>query len=178
MFARNATLPDAIAIEQLIQIHVGDGTLLGRSLAEICENIRDFVVIEARRRSRRLRRAAPLRYALGRSSLHHHRQERERKGRGAHPDRRFACRSGAAERYMRMLVYPHSGVLRQDGVHRRGEGIAARQDVQRLSALPAAACLRRDCDVHGRAAGEDGTRHFASRGAVLHAARTDELVRR
>src|ERR1700757_3334513 len=46
MFARNATLPDAIAIEQLIQIHVGDGTLLGRSLSEICENIRDFVVIE------------------------------------------------------------------------------------------------------------------------------------
>ena len=46
MFARNATLPDAMAIEQLIQRHVGDGTLLGRSLAEICENIRDFVVIE------------------------------------------------------------------------------------------------------------------------------------
>src|SRR5664279_2916899 len=46
MFARNATLPDAIAIEQLIQIHVGDGTLLGRSLGEICENIRDFVVVD------------------------------------------------------------------------------------------------------------------------------------
>ena len=46
MLARNATLPDAIAIEQLIQTHVGDGTLLGRTLAEICENIRDFVVIE------------------------------------------------------------------------------------------------------------------------------------
>ena len=29
MFARNATLPDAIAIEQLIHIHVGDGTLVG-----------------------------------------------------------------------------------------------------------------------------------------------------
>ena len=46
MFARNATLPDAIAIDQLIQVHVGDGTLLGRTLAEICENIRDFVVVE------------------------------------------------------------------------------------------------------------------------------------
>src|ERR1700758_4566282 len=46
MLARNATLPDAMAIEELIRIHVGDGTLLGRSLAEICENIRDFVVIE------------------------------------------------------------------------------------------------------------------------------------
>lgn len=46
MLARNATLPDAMAIEELIRVHVGDGTLLGRSLAEICENIRDFVVIE------------------------------------------------------------------------------------------------------------------------------------
>ena len=46
MFARNATLPDAFAIEHLIRVHVGDGTLLSRSLAEICENIRDFVVIE------------------------------------------------------------------------------------------------------------------------------------
>ena len=46
MHARNATLPDAFAIEQLIQVHVADGTLLPRSLAEICENIRDFVVVE------------------------------------------------------------------------------------------------------------------------------------
>ena len=46
MHARNATLPDAFAIEQLIHVHVADGTLLPRSLAEICENIRDFVVVE------------------------------------------------------------------------------------------------------------------------------------
>ena len=46
MYARNAKLPDAFAIEQLIQIHVADGTLLPRSLSEICENIRDFVVVE------------------------------------------------------------------------------------------------------------------------------------
>ena len=32
MRARNAKLPDALAIEQLIQVHVGDGTLLPRSL--------------------------------------------------------------------------------------------------------------------------------------------------
>jgi len=46
MRARNAKLPDAIAIEQLIQVHVGDGTLLPRSLRDICENIRDFIVVE------------------------------------------------------------------------------------------------------------------------------------
>jgi len=46
MHARNAKLPDAFGIEQLIHVHVADGTLLPRSLAEICENIRDFVVVE------------------------------------------------------------------------------------------------------------------------------------
>ena len=48
MFARKAILPDATAIESLISVHVGDGTLLPRTLAEICENVRDFVVIEHR----------------------------------------------------------------------------------------------------------------------------------
>lgn len=46
MRARSAKLPDAFAIEQLISVHVEDGTLLGRSLADICENIRDFIVVE------------------------------------------------------------------------------------------------------------------------------------
>ena len=46
MQARNATLPDAFTIEALIAAQVHDGTLLPRSIAEICENIRDFVVIE------------------------------------------------------------------------------------------------------------------------------------
>jgi amino-acid N-acetyltransferase len=46
MRARSAKLPDAFAIEHLIQVHVGDGTLLPRSLSEICENIRDFIVVE------------------------------------------------------------------------------------------------------------------------------------
>ncbi len=46
MRARSAKLPDALAIEELIQVHVGDGTLLPRSLRDICENIRDFIVVE------------------------------------------------------------------------------------------------------------------------------------
>src|SRR5262249_8417936 len=46
MQARNATLPDAFAIEALISAQVHDGTLLPRSIAEICENIRDFMVVE------------------------------------------------------------------------------------------------------------------------------------
>jgi amino-acid N-acetyltransferase len=46
MFARKAILPDAATIEALIDVHVQHGDLLPRRLAEICENIRDFVVIE------------------------------------------------------------------------------------------------------------------------------------
>ena len=46
MLARNAILPDAFVIEHLVEVHVPDGTLLPRSLSEICENIRDFIVIE------------------------------------------------------------------------------------------------------------------------------------
>jgi amino-acid N-acetyltransferase len=43
---REAILPDAEQIHELISAYSGDGTLLPRSLAEICENVRDFVVLE------------------------------------------------------------------------------------------------------------------------------------
>jgi amino-acid N-acetyltransferase len=46
MHTRKAILPDAEHIHDLIAAYSGDGTLLPRSLAEICENVRDFVVLE------------------------------------------------------------------------------------------------------------------------------------
>ena len=46
MRTRSAVLPDADAIHELIATYSGDGTLLPRTLSEICENIRDFVVVE------------------------------------------------------------------------------------------------------------------------------------
>ena len=46
MRTRRAILPDAEQIHDLIASYSGDGTLLPRSLAEICENVRDFVVLE------------------------------------------------------------------------------------------------------------------------------------
>ena len=46
MRTRDAVLPDAEKIHALISAYSGDGTLLPRSLAEICENVRDFVVLE------------------------------------------------------------------------------------------------------------------------------------
>ncbi|HWR13730.1 MAG TPA: N-acetyltransferase [Terriglobales bacterium] len=50
MRTRKAVLPDAPAIFKLISQYTGDGTLLPRSLQEICENVRDFTVVEYRGR--------------------------------------------------------------------------------------------------------------------------------
>jgi amino-acid N-acetyltransferase len=46
MRTREAILPEAQQIHNLIDAYSGDGTLLPRPLAEICENVRDFVVLE------------------------------------------------------------------------------------------------------------------------------------
>src|ERR1700731_2842894 len=46
MRTRKAILPDAQQIHELIAAYSGDGTLLPRTLPEICENVRDFVVLE------------------------------------------------------------------------------------------------------------------------------------
>src|SRR5215471_6819515 len=46
MRTREAVLSDAERIYQLISNYSGDGTLLPRSFAEICENVRDFIVLE------------------------------------------------------------------------------------------------------------------------------------
>ena len=49
MRTREAILPDAERIHELISAYSGDGTLLPRSFAELCENVRDFVVLEDHR---------------------------------------------------------------------------------------------------------------------------------
>ncbi len=46
VFIRAAKLPDAANIFQLVSSLSHDGTLLPRSYAEICENVRDFAVAE------------------------------------------------------------------------------------------------------------------------------------
>jgi amino-acid N-acetyltransferase len=43
---RKAFLPDASAIHSLIEVYSGQNILLPRSMAEICENVRDFTVVE------------------------------------------------------------------------------------------------------------------------------------
>lgn len=44
---RKAKLPDAVNIFELVNSLSSDGTLLRRSYAEICENVRDFTVAES-----------------------------------------------------------------------------------------------------------------------------------
>jgi len=44
---RKAKLPDAVNIFELVNSLSGDGTLLRRSYAEICENVRDFTVAKS-----------------------------------------------------------------------------------------------------------------------------------
>ena len=46
MHTREALLPDSARIHQLISAYANDGTLLARTLAEISENVRDFMVLE------------------------------------------------------------------------------------------------------------------------------------
>jgi len=46
MRPRKARLPDARYIHDLIAAYSGDGTVLPRTMAEICENVRDFTVLE------------------------------------------------------------------------------------------------------------------------------------
>ena len=46
MHTRNAILPDVEHIHGIIGPYAQSGTLLPRTLAELCENVRDFVVVE------------------------------------------------------------------------------------------------------------------------------------
>src|ERR1700681_4919168 len=43
---RNAVLPDVEHIHAIIQPYAQKGTLLPRTMAELCENVRDFTVAE------------------------------------------------------------------------------------------------------------------------------------
>jgi N-acetylglutamate synthase-like GNAT family acetyltransferase len=47
MRVRKARLQDATNIYELVNSLSGDGTLLRRPFAEICENVRDFTVAES-----------------------------------------------------------------------------------------------------------------------------------
>jgi amino-acid N-acetyltransferase len=48
LVTRKAIVPDAPAIHTIIAAYAREGILLPRSLGEICENVRDFTVVERR----------------------------------------------------------------------------------------------------------------------------------
>ena len=160
MHARSAKLPDALAIEQLIQVHVGDGTLLPRSLRDICENIRDFIVVE--NEGEIVGCGALHLYGMHLAEIRSITVTTKSKGKGAGRVLvdALAERGEASERDLRLSVHAHSRLLRTHGVSRGGKGSAARQGAQGLPAVPAPECLRRDCDVPGHPA--EGCRPVAT----------------
>ncbi len=151
MRARRALLPDAEAIRALIEEFTFDGTLLPRSLAEICENIRDFAVVES------ASAAGP--DIIGCGALHLY---------GTHlaEIRSIAVRPSAqglgAGRLLvnalfeeadlhrvdlRLPVHANSEIFRAPGIQNRGTREASGQDLQGLHELPAFAGVRRNCNV-------------------------------
>ncbi len=141
MHARSAKLPDAFAIEQLIQVHVGDGTLLPRSLSEICENIRDFIVVE--NEGEIVGCGALHLYGMHLAEIRSITVTRQSKGKGAGRVLIDAPAEGseATERDLRLPVYPHSGFLCTYGLSDCREGGDTRQVAQRLPEMFAPECL-------------------------------------
>ena len=137
MRTREAMLPDAEQIHELIATYSGDGTLLPRTFAEICENVRDFVVLEDHG------------HIIGCGALHlygpHLAEIRSitvdpaRQGSGG-GERLVEGPAGAgrkAQRQLHLPVYPHSGILCPPGIRHGPARRLARQDPQRLLRLPA-----------------------------------------
>jgi len=117
MRTRDAVLPDAEQIHALISAYSGDGTLLPRTLAEICENVRDFIVLEDDGR------------IIGCGALHLYgvhlaeirsitvdpssqsNRWRQTPGEGA------SGASGKAQRHLRLPVHAHSRIFLTPGIH-------------------------------------------------------------
>ena len=148
MLVRKALLQDASNVYDLVNSLSGDGTLLKRAFAEICENIRDFTVAESDGG-----------VFLGCGALHFYGPhlcevrsivvKPEAKGQGAGgKNSELADRRGRRARHpVSVPVHAHSRLLLQIRFPHRGRQIrVARQDLQGLPELPAAASLRRSRD--------------------------------
>jgi N-acetylglutamate synthase-like GNAT family acetyltransferase len=146
---RKAKLPDAVNIFDLVNSLSGDGTLLRRNYAEICENIRDFAVAES-----------PIEgdsggVFLGCGALHlygpHLAEVRsivvkpEAKGQGAGGRLLRALLEEAEEQkgHRRLPLHPHPRLLLPLRLPRSRPHHPARQDLQGLPDLPASLRLRR-----------------------------------
>ena len=142
MRTRKAILPDAKHIHELIAAYSGDGTLLPRTLPEICENMRDFVVLEEDGNDHRLRRAASLRHASGGDPLHYGRTVGAGQRRRRTTGESATGRSQAAPGGLHLPVYAQARLFRGTGLFRGPARGSTRQDLQRLPCLPAISLLR------------------------------------
>ena len=119
MHTREAFLPDAERIHDLISSYSGDGTLLPRTLAELCENVRDFIVLEEAG------------YIIGCGAMHlygpHLAEIRsitvdknyQKRGGGELLVQSLMSRSPQARGQLHLPVHPHSGVFLQARIQRR-----------------------------------------------------------
>ncbi len=143
MQTREAILPDAERIHELISAYSGDGTLLPRNFAEICENVRDFVVLEDRGR------------IIGCGALHLYGQHlaeirsitvdpaRQGFGGGKRLVQALTGRSREASRELHLLIYPQARLLLPDGLLHGATRRSSGQDSQRLLRLSSIPFLRR-----------------------------------
>jgi len=146
MRARNAKLPDAFAIEQLIHVHVGDGTLLPRTLAEICENIRDFIVVE--NEGEIVGCGALHLYGMHLAEVRSITVTNKSKGRGAGRVLIDALMKEAQKQSVTCVcLFTRIPDFFKDGLPGSRERSSARQGAERLHQVPARERLRRDRDV-------------------------------
>ena len=142
MRTREALLPDAEQIHELIAAYSGDGTLLPRTFAEVCENVRDFVVLEDHGQ------------IIGCGALHlygPHLAEirsitvdpaRQGSGGGERLVKALLAQAQEAQRQFHLPVYPHPGIFRAIGICHGTARRLAGQDSQRLLRLSALPPLR------------------------------------
>ncbi len=142
MRTRKAILPDAEHIHDLISAYSGDGTLLPRTLAEICENVRDFVVLEDEGR------------IIGCGALHLYGThlaeirsitvgpQRAGQGRRQPADEGLDGRSEAASRGLHLPLHARPGIFCAPGISDGAARRSSRQDLQRLPRLPQISSLR------------------------------------
>ena len=152
MRTREAVLPDAEQIHALIAAYSGDGTLLPRSLAEICENVRDFVVLEHDATHHRMRRSSPLWRAPGRDSFDYGRSLEPKQRRRPALGEGSSGASGKAQSQLRLSVHAHPRIFLTHGIYYRLSSGSSRQDSQRLLSVSPALSLRRNCDGSWQAA--------------------------
>jgi N-acetylglutamate synthase-like GNAT family acetyltransferase len=141
-----ARIQDALEVYDLVNSLSGDGTLLRRNYAEICENIRDFTVahaVDPNGATEFLGCGALHLYGPHLAEVRSIVMKPEAKGIGAGGELLQALVHEAEEHaVMSVCFYAHPYVLRALWFPCRGTFCHAGQDLQGLSDLPSALCLR------------------------------------